>query len=105
MASHRTSEREACNESGVRCRSAASRDGHAATRVRYPSKRFLMPSVGILAASGFIIKRMPNAQSLIDKIAPYQGWIGIVMFGWGIWETLHSVLGISLLAAHPLTWI
>lgn len=60
---------------------------------------------GILAASGFIIKRMPNAQSLIDKIAPYQGWIGIVMFGWGIWETLHSVMGISLLSTHALTWI
>jgi len=59
---------------------------------------------GILAASGFIIKRLPNAQSVIDKIAPYQGWIGMVMFGWGIWETLHSVLGLSLLGSHPLTW-
>ena len=60
---------------------------------------------GILAASGFIIKRSPNAQQLIDKLTPYQGWIGIVMFGWGVWETLHSVLGISLLGSHPLTWV
>lgn len=60
---------------------------------------------GILAASGFIIKRSPNAQQLIDKLAPYQGWIGMVMFGWGVWETLHSVLGISLLSSHPLTWV
>ena len=59
---------------------------------------------GILAASGFIIKRKPNAQQLIDKLAPYQGWIGLVMFGWGVWETIHSVLGISLLSSHPLTW-
>jgi len=59
---------------------------------------------GILAASGFIIKRSPNAQQLIDKLAPYQGWIGLVMFGWGIWETLHSVLGIKLLGSHPLQW-
>ncbi|MBX3191260.1 MAG: hypothetical protein KF782_03455 [Labilithrix sp.] len=59
---------------------------------------------GILAASGFIIKRLPNAQSVIDKIAPYQGWIGMVMFGWGVWEVLHSVLGLSLLATHPLSW-
>lgn len=59
---------------------------------------------GILAASGFIIKRSPNAQSLIDKIAPYQGWIGTLMFVWGVWETLHSVLGISLLASHPISW-
>ena len=60
---------------------------------------------GILAASGFSIKRSPNAQQLIDKLTPYQGWIGIVMFGWGVWETLHSVLGISLLGSHPLTWV
>ena len=60
---------------------------------------------GILAASGFIIKRSPNAQQLIDKLAPYQGWIGMVMFGWGVWETLHSVLGMSLLGSHPLQWV
>lgn len=60
---------------------------------------------GILAASGFIIKRKPNAQQLIDKLAPYQGWIGMVMFFWGVWETFHSVLGASLLASHPLMWI
>ena len=60
---------------------------------------------GILAASGFIIKRKPNAQQLIDKLTPYQGWIGMVMFGWGIWETLHAVLGMSLLKSHPLMWV
>jgi hypothetical protein len=59
---------------------------------------------GILAASGFIIKRKPNAQQLIDKLAPYQGWIGLVMFGWGVWETIQSVLGISLLSKFPLRW-
>lgn len=59
---------------------------------------------GILAASGFIIKRSPNAQQLIDKLTPFQGWIGIVMFGWGVWETLHSVLGIGMLGSFPLRW-
>jgi len=60
---------------------------------------------GILAASGFIIKRSPNAQQLIDKLTPYQGWIGMVMFGWGVWETIHSVLGMAMLASHPLVWV
>ncbi len=60
---------------------------------------------GILAASGFIIKRSPNAQQLIDKLTPYQGWIGMVMFGWGIWETLHAVLAMSLLGSHALMWV
>ena len=60
---------------------------------------------GILAASGFIIKRSPNAQQYIDKIAPYQGWIGLCMFGWGVWETIHSVTSISMLSGHALQWI
>ena len=59
---------------------------------------------GVLAASGFIIKRMPNAQSTIDKIAPYHGWIGMLMFFWGLWDTFRAVLGISLLASHALIW-
>ena len=34
---------------------------------------------GLLAASNLIIARKPNAKDLIDKLTPYQGWIGIVM--------------------------
>jgi hypothetical protein len=60
---------------------------------------------GMIASSGFIVKRQPNAQQLIDKLTPYQGWIGMVMFGWGVWETIGSVTHLSLLGAHPLTWI
>lgn len=60
---------------------------------------------GILAASGFIIKRSPNAQQLIDKLAPYQGWIGIVMFGWGIREVIFSILDIGLLSTAPIHWV
>jgi len=47
---------------------------------------------GVLAASGLIISKKPNAKELIDKITPYQGWIGIVLFVWGIWD-LFSVIG------------
>jgi hypothetical protein len=60
---------------------------------------------GILAASALIIARKPNAKDLIDKITPYQGWIGIVMFIWGVWGTLQSISGISLLAHRPLFWV
>ena len=60
---------------------------------------------GILAASALIIARKPNAKQLIDKLTPYQGWIGMVMFFWGIWETLGCVRGIGLLGARPLLWV
>ena len=63
---------------------------------------------GIIASSGFIVKRRPDAQQLLDKLAPYQGSIGVVMFGWGIWETLTTVLNLGLLISHPLmmlSWV
>ena len=29
----------------------------------------------------------------------------MIMFGWGIWETISVVTGMSLLSTAPLTWI
>jgi hypothetical protein len=59
---------------------------------------------GILAASSLIIARKPNAKDLIDKLTPYQGWIGIVMFFWGVWDTLSCITHIGLLGQRPLFW-
>jgi hypothetical protein len=60
---------------------------------------------GIIAASAFILKRKPNAKELIDKITPYQGWIGICMFGWGVWELIGSLTHMSLMKASMLLWL
>ncbi|HEY0191514.1 MAG TPA: hypothetical protein VGC42_10375 [Kofleriaceae bacterium] len=59
---------------------------------------------GILAASSLIIARKPNAKDLIDKLTPYQGWIGLVMFFWGVWETLGALRSIGMIAHAPLLW-
>lgn len=60
---------------------------------------------GLLAASGFIIKRRPDAKQMIDKIAPYQGWIGVTMFIWGIREIFMVLTNFSVLSVAPLRWI
>jgi len=60
---------------------------------------------GILAASAFIISRKPNAKELIDKLTPYEGWIGVVMFFWGVKEMIGAVTGLSLLSEAPLQWV
>ncbi|MDP3274826.1 MAG: hypothetical protein Q8Q09_06480 [Deltaproteobacteria bacterium] len=60
---------------------------------------------GLLAASGLIIKRRPDAQQMIDKLAPYQGWIGVTMFIWGIKEIFSVLTSIRLLSVAPLRWI
>lgn len=39
---------------------------------------------GIIAASSLIVAKKPNAQELIDKLTPYQGWIGIVLLVWSV---------------------
>lgn len=59
---------------------------------------------GILAASAFIVAKKPNAKELIDKLVPYTGWIGIVMFVWGIKETIGVIRGLSFLSTAPLHW-
>ena len=60
---------------------------------------------GTLAASGFIIGKKPNAKELIDKLVPYTGWIGILMFVWGVWETIGAVTGMGMLSSFPLRWV
>lgn len=57
---------------------------------------------GILAASALIVARKPNAQQLIDKLTPYTGWIGIVMFCWGVYGVLNVVRFLSFISAAPV---
>jgi hypothetical protein len=60
---------------------------------------------GILAASGFIISKKPNAKELIDKLVPYQGWVGVCMLGWGVWELIGCITGMQLLSMFPIYWV
>jgi hypothetical protein len=60
---------------------------------------------GILAAASLIVARKPDATKLIEKLTPYQGWTGVVMFFWGTWGLINSLRFMSLLSAAPLTWI
>ncbi len=53
---------------------------------------------GILAASGLILAKKPNAAELIGKIQPYQATIGIALLGWGIYN-LFVYIGISMMMA------
>jgi hypothetical protein len=60
---------------------------------------------GILALSSLFVTRAPNAKEKLEKLAKYQGWIGLTMFGWGVWELIECVLGLSALSSHPLLWV
>jgi hypothetical protein len=60
---------------------------------------------GLLALSSLLVSRAPDAKDKLAKLAQYQGWIGLTMFGWGTWELIECVLGLGLLGSHPLMWI
>ncbi len=54
--------------------------------------------LGVLAVPGLVIAKRPDAKQIIDKLAPYQGWIGVVSFLWGIfglirWFGMFGLLG------------
>lgn len=55
---------------------------------------------GILAASSLIIARKPDAQEYIDKLTPYQGWLGVALFVWGIVDLVRMLGVIGLLFKH-----
>jgi hypothetical protein len=60
---------------------------------------------GILAMSSLFVRKSPNAAAQIAKLAQYQGYIGLTMFGWGCWELFQCVTGLAALATAPLLWI
>lgn len=61
--------------------------------------------LGTLGGSSFVIAKRPNAEELIDKIAPYQGWIGAVSAIWGAYTLINQVLfRLSWMTEFPVRW-
>jgi hypothetical protein len=60
---------------------------------------------GILAMSSLFVGRSAQAAAQLEKLAKFQGWIGLTMFGWGVWELIETVLGMGLLSQRPLLWV
>ena len=61
--------------------------------------------LGILAVPSVLLSRQPNARPMLDKVAPYQGWIGLVFCVWGIWAVISAILNLPLLSVLPIWWL
>ncbi|HEO65270.1 MAG TPA: hypothetical protein ENI73_05285 [Spirochaetes bacterium] len=61
--------------------------------------------LGILAAPSLLLSKKPDAKEILDKITPYQGWIGVVFCIWGLFGILRAILNISILGLWPVWWI
>jgi hypothetical protein len=60
---------------------------------------------GLLAMSSLIVGRSAQAAEKLAQLAKYQGWIGLTMFGWGVWELISCVLNMGMMASSPLSFI
>jgi hypothetical protein len=61
--------------------------------------------LGVLAAAGSIVAKRPDAKQYIEKLVPYQGWIGFVCCIWGVWIIISSLLNLNWLSFVPIWWI
>lgn len=50
---------------------------------------------GILAASAFIVSKRPDAQRLVDKLAPYQTLIGVALIAVGVIDFVKNLKGLT----------
>lgn len=61
--------------------------------------------LSLLAVPSILLAKKPNAQELLDKVAPYQGYIGILFCFWGVYGVIFSgILGLSWMATWPIFW-
>lgn len=60
--------------------------------------------LSIIAVPSLILSKKPNAKELLEKIEPYQGWIGLVFCIWGVWAIIQSVLNLGWLSTAPIWW-
>lgn len=74
----------------------------------------LMIAGGILGISGLIVAKKPDAKALIDKLVPFQAFIGVGLLGFGLWFLIRvgpampfrlvSVLPMFAVFAIAATW-
>ncbi|HHC80973.1 MAG TPA: hypothetical protein ENK46_13910 [Flavobacteriia bacterium] len=61
--------------------------------------------LSIIAVPSLLLSKKPNAKELLEKVAPYQGWIGLVFCIWGVWGIITAFLHMGWLSAAPIWWI
>ncbi len=61
--------------------------------------------LSIIAVPSLILSKKPNAKELLEKIEPYQGWIGMAFCIWGLWGIVQAVLHIGWLSSAPIWWV
>jgi hypothetical protein len=51
--------------------------------------------LGALCIPSLVAQKSPNAKALLDKVVPFQGIFGFVVFIWGIWVIIQIILNLG----------
>ncbi|PSK94993.1 hypothetical protein [Taibaiella chishuiensis] len=62
----------------------------------------LLILLGILAVPSLLLSRKPEARELLDKITPYQGWIGVVFCVIGLLNLVDGLFRLNILFYFPM---
>lgn len=61
--------------------------------------------LGLLAVPSLLANK-PSAKAMLDKIVPFQGWIGVIFFIWGVFGTIQVILNVGWLSSGlVLAWV
>lgn len=61
----------------------------------------LLILLGILAVPSLLLSRKPEAKELLDKITPYQGWIGVAFCIIGLLNLIEGLFRLNILFYFP----
>lgn len=61
--------------------------------------------LSIMAVPSLLLSKKPNAKELLEKVAPYQGWIGLVFCFCGVWGIITAILNLGWLTSAPIWWV
>ncbi|MFS4466511.1 hypothetical protein [Maribacter sp. 2210JD10-5] len=61
--------------------------------------------LSIIAVPSLVLSKKPNAKELLEKIEPYQGWIGLIFCIGGVWGIISAIINLGWLTAAPIWWI
>ncbi len=61
--------------------------------------------LSILAVPSLLLKRRPDAKEVLDKITPYQEWIGLGFCVWGLLSLISTLFEFRMARAWPILWL
>jgi hypothetical protein len=51
--------------------------------------------LGALCIPSLVAQKSPNAKALLDKVVPFQGIFGFIVFIWGVWVIIQIIINLG----------